>query len=403
MSAWITVVGIGENGLEGLSPDCVALIQKAEVLVAGERHHCKVDNSKAEILDWGQGFDRALRELEARRGKRIVVLASGDPLHFGVGSLLVREFGEKAVVVHPAPGSFSLAAARMGWPIPEVDCLTIHGRPIENLIKYFSPGSRLLVLSHDGSSPRKVADLLNSKGYGNSKISVLEHLGGDKEKKIDGKAESWSYSIAQDLNTLAIECLAKEGTVPLSRAPGLPDDVFENDGQLTKSEVRAITMSQLRPLTGQVLWDIGAGSGSISIEWLRLGGYRQAIAVEKNCERISAMKLNAKNLGTADLIIIEGDYHSVKDEIPFLPDAIFIGGGTSDMSLLTSAWDLLRPQGRIVINAVSIEAEQTLLAFRQEVGGKLSRISIERSAPVGNFSALKPLFSVVQFVGEKPK
>ena len=176
MSAWITVIGIGEDGLEGLSPAYIAIIQKAQVLFASERHHSKVDNSKAEILDWGQGFDHALRELEARRGKKIVVLASGDPMNFGVGSLLVRAFGKESVIVHPAPGSFSLAAARMGWPIPEVDCLTIHGRPIENLIKYFSPGARLLVLSHDGSSPSQVANLLNVKGYGNSKISVLYHL-----------------------------------------------------------------------------------------------------------------------------------------------------------------------------------------------------------------------------------
>ena len=402
MSAWITVIGIGEDGVDGLSTARTALIEKAEVLIAGERHHCKVKNSKAEALDWGQGFDQALKEIEARRGKNIVVLASGDPMNFGVGSVLVRAFGEDAVIIHPAPGSFSLAAARMGWSIPDVECLTIHGRPLVTLIKYILPGARLLVLTSDGDSPAQVASLLNEKGYGDSRISVLEHLGGDKENRLDGSAASWSHPYAQDLNTLAIECVARAGVAPLSRAPGLPDHVFEHDGQLTKREVRAATLAQLQPLSGQVLWDIGAGSGSISIEWLRLGGHRRAIAIEKNPKRIAAMKLNAVNLGTPDLMIVEGDFHVVKDDLAYQPDAIFIGGGASDMSLLTSAWVVLKPEGRMVINVVSIEAEQTLLAFRADVGGELSRISIERAALVGSFSALKPLMSVTQFVARKP-
>ena len=201
---------------------------------------------------------------------------------------------------------------------------------------------------------------------------------------------------------MAIRCVGVADTIPLSRAPGLADDAFEHDGQLTKCEVRAITIAKLQPLPGQVLWDIGAGSGSISIEWLRLGGHRKAIAIERDCKRISIMKLNAANLGTMDLVIIEGDYHCVKDDIPFSPDAIFIGGGASDISLLRSAWKALRPKGRIVINAVSIEAEQSLLALREEIGGQLSCISIKRATPIGTFSALKPMLSVTQFVGIKP-
>lgn len=401
-SAWITVIGIGEDGMKGLSASSIALVKKAEVLIAGERHHSKVKNSKAEILDWGQGFDHALKEIETRRGKKIVVLASGDPMNFGVGSVLVRTFGEDAVIIHPAPSSFSLAAARMGWSIPNIDCLTIHGRPLESLIKHILPGARLLVLARDGNSPAQVASLLNEKGYGNSLISVLEHLGGDKEKRIDGIAVSWTHPCVQDLNILAIECVVGTGVLPLSRAPGLPDDVFKHDGQLTKCEVRAITLAKLRPLPGQVLWDIGAGSGSISIEWLRLGGHRRAIAIEKNPERIAALKLNVTNLGTPDLIIVEGDFQGVKDNLAYKPDAIFIGGGASDMNLLTSAWVALEPGGRLVINAVSLEAEQTLLAFREDVGGELSRISIERAKPIGSFNALKPLLGVTQFVTSKP-
>jgi len=402
MSAWITVIGIGEDGVEGLSAARIALIEGAEVLIGGERHHCKVENSKAEALDWGQGFDQALNEIEARRGKNIVVLASGDPMNFGVGSVLVRAFGEEAVIIHPAPGAFSLAAARMGWSIPDVECLTIHGRPLETVNKYLLPGARLLILTRDGDSPAEVASLLKEKGYGDSRISVLEHLGGDKENRLEGNAASWSHPRAQDLNTLAIECVAGTDVTPLSRAPGLPDDAFENDGQLTKREVRAATLAQLQPLAGQVLWDIGAGSGSISIEWLRLGGHRRAIAIEKNPGRIAAMKRNAANLGAANLKIIEGDFLELKDDLDYQPDAIFIGGGTSDMNLLTSAWAALKPGGRMVINVVSIEAEHTLLAFRREVGGELSRISVERAAPIGRLSAFRPLMSVTQFVARKP-
>ena len=401
MSAWITVIGIGEDGMDGLSPSCVSLVQKAEVLIAGKRHHRKVQNSEAEILDWDQGFDHVFKEIEARRGKNIIVLASGDPMNFGVGSNLVRTFGDDAVIVHPAPGAFSLAAARMGWSIPDVDCFTIHGRPLTTLIKYIFPGARLLVLSNNGSSAAQVASLLEEKGYGNSHISVLEHLGGNNEKRIDGIAKSWSYTCGQDLNTLAIRCVGVADTIPLSRAPGLADDAFKHDGQLTKCEVRAITIAKLQPLPGQVLWDIGAGSGSVSIEWLRLGGNRRAIAIEKNPGRVAAIKLNAANLGTPDLMIVEGDFHKVKNNLLFKPDAIFIGGGSSDLNLLISAWNALGPGGRLVINVVSLEAERTLLAFREDVDGDLSRILIERATPVGNYSAFKPMLGVTQFVARK--
>ncbi len=401
MSAWITVIGIGEDGLEGLNAARMAEIKAAEVLFGGDRHHGKVENSTAECLDWGNGFRNALVEIEKRRGKNIVVLASGDPMNYGVGSVLARTFGESAVIIHPAPGAFSLAAARMGWSIPDVECLTVHGRPLETLNRYMLPGARLLALTQGGETPDEAAKLLTDKGYGASRISVLEHLGGAKENRLDGEAATWHHGETAHLNTLAIECIAGPGAVLLSRAPGLPDEVFENDGQLTKREVRAATLAQLQPLSGQVLWDIGAGSGSIAIEWLRLGGHRRAIAIEKNAERVQAIKRNATNLGTPELIVIEGDFTAIKDDLDDTPDAIFVGGGASDLGLLKSAWNALNPGGRFVINAVSVEAGQTLLAFRAEFGGDLSRISVERAAPIGSLSAFKPLMTVTQFALRK--
>lgn len=401
MSAWITVIGIGEDGVAGLSAARLADIEAADVLVGGGRHHGKVDNPKAECLDWGKGFDCALENIEARRGKNIVVLASGDPMNYGVGAMLVRTFGEQAVTIHPAPGAFSLAAARMGWSIPDVETLTVHGRPLETLNRYIAPGARLLVLTQDGNTPAAAARLLTDKGYGESRISVLEYLGGDRENRLNGVAHSWNRGKAEDLNTMAIECIAGSDAVPLSRAPGLPDEAFEHDGQLSKREVRAATLAQLQPLPGQVLWDIGAGSGSIAIEWLRLGGHRRAIAIEKNPDRVQAICRNAANLGTPELVVLEGDFLTLTEKPDRSPDAIFIGGGASNRTLLDAAWDALNTGGRLVVNAVSIEAEHTLLAFRETHGGDLSRLAIERAAPIGSLSAFRPLMTVTQFVLRK--
>ena len=401
MSAWITVIGIGEDGLEGLSAVRLAQIEVADVLIGGERHHGKVENPKVERLDWGKGFDQALQEIEKRRGKAIVVLASGDPMNYGVGAVLVRHFGADAVIIHPAPGAFSLAAARMGWSIPDIETLTIHGRPLETLNRYVAPGARLLVLTQDGDSPAEAARLLVEKGYGDSLITVLEHLGGATENRLDGTAATWDFGRTADLNTLAIDCIAGPDAIALSRAPGLPDAAFEHDGQLTKCEVRAATLAQLQPLAGQVLWDIGAGSGSISIEWLRLGGHRRAIAIEKNAARVAAITRNAANLGTPDLMVVEGDFHAVRSDLKYQPDAVFVGGGASDLELLQAAWASLKPGGRLVVNAVSIEAEQALLAFRAEFGGDLSRISVERAGPIGSLSAFRPLMTVTQLSHRK--
>ena len=401
MSPWITVIGIGEDGLEGLSAARLDQINAADVLIGGARHHGKVDNPEAEVLDWGKGFDTALKEIEKRKGKNIVVLGSGDPMNYGIGAVLVRHFGTDAVIIHPAPGAFSLAAARMGWSIPDTETLTIHGRPLETLNRYVMPGARLLVLTQDGDTPAKVARLLTEKGYGESRITVLEHLGGSKENKLEGTAATWNFERAADLNTLAIDCIAGIDAPALSRTPGLPDEVFENDGQLTKREVRAATLAQLQPLPGQVLWDIGAGSGSISIEWLRLGGHRRAIAIERNPERVAAIKRNADTLGTPDLIVVEGDFDVVKGDLKYQPDAIFVGGGASSPQLLKAAWTALNRGGRFVVNAVSIEAEQALLAFRAEFGGDLSRLSIERAGPIGSLSVFRPLITVTQLVHRK--
>ncbi len=402
-SAWITVVGLGEEGLDGLSPTIRGLIETAQVLVGGDRHHEKVPEFTGERLTWEAGFGAALDEVENHRGKRIVVLASGDPMNFGVGSTLARRFGAKALTVYPVPGAYSLAAARMGWSIPDCRLVTIHGRPLEVLNLYLSPGARLLVLSRDGGSPAAAAALLSAQGYGPSKITVLEHLGGPGENRIEGVASHWRQGPAADLNTLAIDCRIDDGTTPLSRTPGLPDEAFEHDGQLTKRDIRAATLAALQPLPGQTLWDVGGGSGSVAIEWLRLGNNRRAVAFERDPDRAARIARNAANLGTPGLKIIDGAFPgsmpgSMADGDP---DAIFIGGGVSEPGVMDAAWGALKAGGRLVANGVTLEAEQTLLKFHHDHGGELARIGIERAAPLGGKTVFRPMLRVTRYSGIK--
>ncbi|MGH6660648.1 MAG: precorrin-6y C5,15-methyltransferase (decarboxylating) subunit CbiE, partial [Rhodospirillales bacterium] len=279
MSPWITVVGIGEDGLQGLAPASRALVEKADVLAGGTRHLAKAKACDATRIDWRDGLEAGIEAIAAHRGKHVVVLASGDPLNFGIAANLIRRFGVEAVRVIPAASAFSLAAARMGWSIPDVECLTVHGRALETINLHLVPKRRLLVLSWDGGTPAALAKLLATRGFGTSTITVLEHMGGSKEKRLSGRADEWTRESCADLNTVAVECVAGPGVKIFSRVPGLPEDAFEHDGQITKREVRAATLARLMPLPGQVLWDVGAGSGAVAIEWLRAERSAEAVAV----------------------------------------------------------------------------------------------------------------------------
>ncbi|MHA1598626.1 MAG: precorrin-6y C5,15-methyltransferase (decarboxylating) subunit CbiE [Alphaproteobacteria bacterium] len=395
MSAWITVIGIGEDGLEGLSPAHRTLVETAEVLVGGDRHLAKVPDGGCERLGYDDGFAAMLDELETRRGRRVVVLASGDPMNYGVGGMLSRRFGVDDMVIHPAPGAFSLAAARMGWSLPDCETLTIHGRPLEMLNLHVSPGARLLVLCRDGDSPAEAAALLTENGYGDSRVTALEHLGGDDENRLDGIAADWTHGRAADLNTLAIECVVGDTATPISRAPGLPDAAFENDGQLTKREVRAVTLSALGSLPGQLLWDVGSGSGSVAIEWLRLGGNRTAVAIERDQNRVATIARNGLQLGVPKLRIVDGEFPGV--EVPGnAPDAVFVGGGVSVPGMLDAAWASLKGGGVLVVNAVTIESEQAITAFCEQHGGDMVRMVVERAETIGGHTGFKPMRAVTQ-------
>ena len=397
MTAWLSVVGMGEDGLDGLRPTARSLVEAAEVLVGGERLLEKVPAGPAERIPWGPDLEATIERLAALSGRRVTVLASGDPLHYGVGACLVRRFGPGEMTVEPAPGAFSLAAARMGWPLADVETLTVHGRPPETLNRHLAPRARLLILSRDGDTPSKVAALLRQRGYGPSTMTVLEHLGGPDEGRRDGEAATWNHPRARDLNTIALQCRLGEDASAWSRAPGLPDDAFEHDGVITKREVRAITLAALVPLPHQTLWDVGAGSGTVAIEWMRAERTARAVAVERNPARAATIALNAAKLGVPGLRIVEGEAPAALRGLEPAPDALFIGGGLDCDGLLDACWRALAPDGRLVANAVTLEAQQRLLAAHRTWSGDLVHIAVSRTAPLGGLTVMRPLTPVLQY------
>jgi precorrin-6Y C5,15-methyltransferase (decarboxylating) len=400
MSRWLSIVGIGEDGLAGLSPAARTLVETAETLVGGERHLALAPSGTAERIVWAKPLSDTLRIIAERRGRRVTVLASGDPLWYGVGVLLARHFPRDEMTVLPQPSAFSLAVARLGWALADCACLSLHSRPLDSLRLHLAPGRRLLLLSEDGATPRRVARLLAETGWGRSRLTVFEHLGGDREASQGDLAEAWGERLTTDLNTIALECETGPDARPLSRLAGLPDDAFEHDGQLTKREVRAATLASLAPLPGELLWDIGAGCGSIGIEWLRATENCPAVAVERDPARAAVIARNAAALGVPGLEIILGEApETLPEQSP--PDAIFVGGGIGDPGLLPALWARLRPDGRLVANAVSIEGERTLLDWQARHGGSLSRIAVSRAEPLGRHQAWRPMLPVIQLAVTK--
>ena len=398
-SRWLTIIGIGEDGLAGLGARARAVIDAAEILVGGERHLAMVPPGAAERLVWGRPIEATIAELLARRGRRVVVLASGDPMLYGVGATLTRSVPIEEMVVLPAPGAFSLAAARLGWPLQEVTGLSLHGRPLDRLAWHLAPGARLLALTENGAAPATIAHWLVDRGWGPSRLVVLERLGGAEERLTESTAEAFPTTGFADLNTLAIECRPSPMTPRWSRLAGLPDAAFRHDGQLTKRAIRAATLAALAPCGVEILWDVGAGCGSIAIEWLRALEHGSAYAIERDPARCALIAANAATLGVPDLRIIRGAAPAALDGLP-APDAVFIGGGV-DVELLERCHAALKPGGRLVANAVTIEGEASLIAFHQARGGELTRLAIARAEPLGRHHAWRALAPVTQLACRK--
>lgn len=385
---WLSIVGIGEDGLAGLAPAVRTVIETAELLAGGARHLAMIPETGAERLAWGGnlngGLDGGLAAIAARRGRRVCVLASGDPMWFGIGATLARRFAPEDYVVLPHPGAFSLAAARLGWPLQEVTTLSVHARPAEAIALHLHPGARLLLLTEDGGTSALIAGLLRAHGYGPSRLTVFERLGGPAERRIEATAAAWDIA-CHALNTLAVECRPGPEARPLSRLAGLPDDAFRHDGQITKREIRAVTLAALAPLPGETLWDVGAGCGSIAIEWMRAGG--RAVAVERDAAHAALIAANAARLGVPRLAIVRGEAPQALGGLTPPPDAVFLGGGVSAPGMLAACWRALNPGGRLVANAVTAEGEAALLAWQAAQGGEMTRLSVARLGPIGGFAA----------------
>ncbi|GAA0444781.1 precorrin-6Y C5,15-methyltransferase (decarboxylating) [Acrocarpospora corrugata] len=396
----MVVVGIGADGWDGLSPSARREIESAEVLMGSARQLALVATG-AERVAWPSPLLPALPGLiEAYRDRRVCVVASGDPMFHGIGSTLIRLLGAENVRVLPSPSSVSLACARLGWPVEHTHVISLVGRPISTINAALRPGERLLVLG--ATDPGVVAALLVDRGYGESTFTVLELLGARGENIRRTTAAGWAIwgDSPDPLNIVAIECVASPGTTALPRVAGLPDDAFEHDGQLTKREVRAVTLGLLG--TDGLLWDIGAGAGSIAIEWLRAHPTGTAVAVEHDPVRAARITKNAQNLGTPGLRVLTGSAPDILRGLSAPPSTVFIGGGLTAPGLLQHCWAALRPGGRLVANAVTLESEAILTAWYGHLGGDLFRLAINRAAPIGDFTTWRPQLPVSIWSVTKP-
>ncbi|MGE8352176.1 MAG: precorrin-6y C5,15-methyltransferase (decarboxylating) subunit CbiE [Pseudomonas protegens] len=401
MSPWLTVVGIGEDGFKSLGRNARHALLGASRIIGGQRQLDLLPACiRGERQLWPSPF--SLEPVLSQRGTPLCVLASGDPMLFGVGASLARQLPAEELQVLPFPSAYSLAAARLGWALQEVVTLSVVARPIAALNAQLFSGVRLLVLSNDRHSPAAIAGLLRERGFGPSRITVLEHLGGPLERRLDSTANEWSDPSIADLNLLAIECRAATDTPQLSRLAGLPDSAFRHDGQLTKRDVRAITLARLAPVPGELLWDVGAGSGSIGIEWMRAHPSCRALAIEADDGRQQLIEHNRDVLGVPGLQLIRG---SAPQALAGLerPDAVFIGGGVTREGVLQTCWEQLKPGGRLVANAVTLQSEMTLMHWRDQYGGELTRIHIAQAQPLGEFDTWRQALPITLLDLHKPR
>jgi precorrin-6B C5,15-methyltransferase / cobalt-precorrin-6B C5,C15-methyltransferase len=401
MSKWLTIIGMGEDGYDGLSAAAKQCFHEAEIIVSSERLLNYLPPTQAEIRLWPQPFSAVVEQIKLLQGRKTIILATGDPMNFGVARKLLEFIPFSEMTIIPHLSSFSLAAARMGWSLPDCDTITLHGRDVENIEAFIQPNAKLIVLTADALTISRVAIILTQRGFGTSKITVLENMGGSRELISHHFAESLTKTEFSDLNTLAIECISGSEAQVLSRVGGLPDDAFRHDGQLTKREVRAATLSALAPAPDQLLWDIGAGCGSVSIEWMRSTRGCHAIAFEHNDDRLKMIGHNACQLGTPRLKIIAGKAPAVLENQP-RPDAVFIGGGVGNAGVFDAAWAALKPGGRLVSNVVTIEGEMHLYDLQKRHGGELVRIDVSNLTTVGPYRAMKPRMAVTQWRVQKP-
>ncbi|ESZ76965.1 bifunctional cobalt-precorrin-7 (C(5))-methyltransferase/cobalt-precorrin-6B (C(15))-methyltransferase [Mesorhizobium sp. L103C105A0] len=399
---WLTIVGIGEDGLASLGDEAKRQIADAETVFGGKRHLALVASLiKGEQRPWPVPFDAGMADVLALAGRRVCVLASGDPFFHGVGATLARKVKPEEMHVIPAPSAISLAAARLGWALQDIETISLHGRPLDLIRPLLHPRARILALTSDGDAPATIARLLVELDFGGSRLTVLEALGGPNEKLRSARADAFDLRDINPLNVLALELESTQEARILPLTVGRADHLFEHDGQITKHDIRAMTLAVLAPRRGESLWDIGAGSGSIGIEWMLAHPSMRAIAIEANSDRAARIIRNAAHCGVPGLVVVEGSAPKALAGLD-TPDAIFIGGGGSDAGVLNAAIKVLPSRGRLVANAVTLEMEALLLAEHIKRGGDLTRITISRASPVGSMQAWRPAMPVTQWSWVKP-
>ncbi|MGP9812196.1 precorrin-6y C5,15-methyltransferase (decarboxylating) subunit CbiE [Rhodopseudomonas sp. NSM] len=393
---WLSIVGIGEDGVAGLSDKARALVAKADLVIGGERHLAMVAAFGRPTLQWRVPFAASLPEVLAQRGRNVVVLCSGDPFWHGAGAVLAEHLAPTEWTALPAPSTFSWAAARLGWRLEETVALGLHARPLTTLRPHLRSGARLIVLVRDGAAVAQIASYLEASGFGTSDIAVLEALGGPRERIRRTTAADFALTDVAAPVAIGIHVVAQPGAMIIPHASGLPDALFQTDGQLTKRAIRAVTLSSLAPRGGELLWDIGAGSGSIGIEWLLAARSNRAIGIEARPDRLAIARANADALGVPQFDLRLGQAPEALADLP-TPDAVFIGGGAGRPGVLDAVWQALPSGGRLVVNAVTLETEALLIGWHGRHGGELLRLGVERAAPVGGLTAWRAAIPVVQW------
>jgi precorrin-6B C5,15-methyltransferase / cobalt-precorrin-6B C5,C15-methyltransferase len=395
----VIVVGVGADGWDGLTAATRAVIGSAEVVLGGPRQLALLPAADGQVRQpWPSALRTALSDvLRPFAGRRVVALASGDPMLSGIGTTLVDTLGADRVTVIPHVSSAALARSRLGWSAESTAVVSVVGRDVHAVLRELAPARRVLVLSSDEKTPAAVAGLLTARGYGPSRFVVLGDLGGDHETIAETTAEQFAGE-APRLNIVALQLA---GPLVAGWATGLPDDAFEHDGQLTKRDVRAAALARLLPTPGQLLWDVGAGAGSVGIEWMRSHPTCQTIAVEADAGRAERIGRNARTLGVPALQVIQGTAPDALRELT-APDAIFVGGGATRSGVLRRCLDALRSGGRIVAHGVTVETEALLASAYGEHGGELTRIHVEHAAPIGSFTGWTPARAVTQWAFSKP-
>lgn len=390
---WLTIIGVGEDGPEGLSSASRAALERAEIVMAPPRHLALFPHLQAETIEWPVPFRDGIARLMDLRGRAVVVLASGDPFWFGAGSVIARRLDAGEWRALPGPSTFSLAAARMGWPLERTTCLGLHAEPLARIRPHLAPGERIILLLRNGDAVRELAELLTATGFGKTRLTVMERLGGPHERLTAARADSLPEAEFSHPVCVAAE-IAGDGRV-LPRASGIDDGFCDHDGQITKRPIRALTLSTLAPKPRELLWDIGGGSGSIAIEWLLADSSTEAICIERHPDRAARIRANAATLGVDRLTVVEGTAPSALEGLA-TPDAVFIGGGLSE-ALLETLHHLLPPKTRLVANAVTLESEALLSHWRQRLGGELLRIDLAQAVPLGSRHGWKSAYPVTQW------